>query len=369
METKMHLILEHLTKIFSSRSSAEVTAVDDLNLAINKGEFVTLLGPSGCGKTTTLRLIAGFEFPTEGHILLEGEMINDTPPNKRDMAMVFQSYALFPHLTVYENIAYGLRVKKLSKKVIRDKIEMILHLMNLIGLENRAPRQLSGGQQQRVALARALVMQPKILLLDEPLSNLDAKLRVQMRTEIRRLQQRLGITSVYVTHDQAEAMTLSDRIAVMHEGRLQQVGVPWEIYQKPASVFVADFVGKANFIESRIEEVSNSTLTASLFDDQVEVQRDERSFQVGNEVFLVIRPEAVHLAEGGSGYPGEVRRSTYLGPVVEYEVEVGDQFVFAVDYEPHRRRIYLEGEQVRVRFEESCFHLLHKNGELHSSDQ
>jgi iron(III) transport system ATP-binding protein len=369
METKMHLILEHLTKRFSSGGKAEVTAVDDLSLVINKGEFVTLLGPSGCGKTTTLRLIAGFEFPTNGHILLEGKMISDTPPNKRDMAMVFQSYALFPHLTVYENIAYGLRVKKLSKKVIRDKIEMILHLMNLIGLENRAPRQLSGGQQQRVALARALVMQPKILLLDEPLSNLDAKLRVQMRTEIRRLQQRLGITSVYVTHDQAEAMTLSDRVVVMNRGRVEQVGTPSKIYQKPASVFVADFIGKANFIESRVEGLSDSALTVGLFDDQIELQRDERPFQMGDDVFLVIRPEAVHLVEDGSGYPGEVRRSTYLGPMVEYEVEVGDQFVFAVDYEPHRRRIYLEGEQVKVQFEEGCFHLLHKNGELRSNDQ
>ncbi len=186
---------------------------------------------------------------------------------------------------------------------------------DFIRCENRAPRQLSGGQQQRVTLARALVMQPKILLLDRPLSNLDAKLRIQMRTEIRRLQQRLGITSVYVTHDQAEAMTLSDRIVVMNNGRVEQVGTPQEIYQKPDSVFVADFIGKANFIESRVEGLSDSALTVGLFDDQTELPPDGRSFGVGDDVFLVIRPEAVHLVENGSGYPGEVRRSTYFGPL------------------------------------------------------
>ena len=354
----MHLVLQDLTKQFKSGDQTEITAVDELSLAIDRGEFVTLLGPSGCGKTTTLRMIAGFEFPTAGHILLEGKEISDVLPNKRGMAMVFQSYALFPHLTVYENIAYGLRVKKVSQKVAKDKIEMILHLLNLIGLENRAPRQLSGGQQQRVALARALVMQPKILLLDEPLSNLDAKLRVQMRVEIRRLQQRLGITSVYVTHDQAEAMTLSDRIVVMNNGRVEQVGAPQEIYQKPASVFVADFIGKANFIESRVEGLSDSTLTVGIFGNEMKLRRDEHSFQTGDDVFLVIRPEAVHLVENGLGYLGEVQKSIYLGPLVEYEIEVGDQFIFAVDREPHRHRLYLEGEQVRVRFDEDSFHLL-----------
>ncbi|MCL4860112.1 MAG: ABC transporter ATP-binding protein, partial [Caldilineaceae bacterium] len=223
----MFLSLRNLSKQFAGHDgSSEVIAVDDVNVNIERGEFVTLLGPSGCGKTTTLRLIAGFEFPTSGEIVLDGQVINEAPPNRRDMAMVFQSYAIFPHLNVFENIAYGLRIKKLSNAEVARQVGQVLDLTELTGLENRAPNQLSGGQQQRVALARALVMQPKVLLFDEPLSNLDAKLRVQMRSEIRRIQQELGITSVYVTHDQDEAMVLSDRIVVMHQGRIQQIGPP-----------------------------------------------------------------------------------------------------------------------------------------------
>ena len=238
----MFLELNNLTKIFPGRDgSSEVYAVDDANVSIERGTFVTLLGPSGCGKTTTLRLIAGFEFATNGTIVLDGEMINDLPPNKRDMAMVFQSYAIFPHLSVYENIAYGLKIKKMSNTEIRTQVGEVMELSELQGLENRAPNQLSGGQQQRVALARALVMHPKVLLFDEPLSNLDAKLRVQMRSEIRRIQQELGITSVYVTHDQDEAMALSDQIVIMHNGRIQQIGSAVGIYRHPVNRFVADF--------------------------------------------------------------------------------------------------------------------------------
>ncbi|MCL7453187.1 MAG: ABC transporter ATP-binding protein, partial [Anaerolineae bacterium] len=227
----MYLLLEDVVKVFAGRGgSGEVVAVDHVDIEIQEGELVTLLGPSGCGKTTTLRLIAGFEFPTQGIIRLDGQVINDEPPHKRNMSMVFQSYAVFPHLSVYENIAYGLNVQRLSKTEVRRRVAQVLELVELTGLENRAPNQLSGGQQQRVALARALVMEPKVLLMDEPLSNLDAKLREQMRTEIRRIQKRLGITSVYVTHDQVEAMTLSDRIVVMNLGRIEQVGSPTEIY-------------------------------------------------------------------------------------------------------------------------------------------
>jgi iron(III) transport system ATP-binding protein len=208
----MYLILEKITKVFPPRGGAgEVTAVKSVDLEIEKGELVTLLGPSGCGKTTTLRIIAGFEFPTSGQILLDGAQINMLPPNKRDMSMVFQSYAIFPHLNVEENIAYGLNVQHASRGDIRRRVDRVLELVELTGYEKRAPNQLSGGQQQRVALARALIMEPKVLLMDEPLSNLDAKLRENMRTEIRRIQKSLGITSVYVTHDQLEAMTLSDR--------------------------------------------------------------------------------------------------------------------------------------------------------------
>src|SRR5512145_1719142 len=230
----MYLTLENITKVFPTRGNVgEVVAVHDVNLEIPKGELVTLLGPSGCGKTTTLRMIAGFEFPTSGRIVLDGKEINPLPPHQRDMSMVFQSYALFPHLTVFENIAYGLNVQKLSKKTITERVGRVLDLVHLKGYGDRAPGQLSGGQQQRVALARALVMEPKVLLMDEPLSNLDAKLRESMRTEIRRIQRSLGITSVYVTHDQIEAMTLSDRVVVMNKGLIEQVGTPVEVYRYP----------------------------------------------------------------------------------------------------------------------------------------
>src|SRR5574338_1145694 len=246
----MYLTLENITKVFPSRGNVgEVTAVRDVNLEIQKGELVTLLGPSGCGKTTTLRMIAGFEFPTTGSITLDGREINSLPPHQREMSMVFQSYAIFPHLTVFENIAYGLNVQRLDQKVISSRVDKVLELVHLEGYGSRAPGQLSGGQQPRVALARALVMEPKVLLMDEPLSNLDAKLREEMRTEIRRIQKELNITSVYVTHDQIEAMTLSDRVVVMNQGVIEQIGSPVEVYRFPNSRFVANFIGRANFID------------------------------------------------------------------------------------------------------------------------
>src|SRR5665648_2954 len=246
----MYLTLENITKVFPAHGNVgEVTAVHNVSLEINKGELVTLLGPSGCGKTTTLRMIAGFEFPNEGKIILDGKEINSLPPHNRDMSMVFQSYAIFPHLTVYENVAYGLNVQRLNKKIISERVNQVLDLVHLEGLGDRPPGQLSGGQQQRVALARALVMEPKVLLMDEPLSNLDAKLREEMRTEIRLRQQQLSITSVYVTHDQIEAMTLSDRIVVMNQGIIEQIGTPVEVYRFPISRFVADFIGRANFVD------------------------------------------------------------------------------------------------------------------------
>ncbi len=234
----MYLTLDHLTKKFPARGGGgEVNAVDDVSLNIEKGQFVTLLGPSGCGKTTTLRLIAGFEFPTSGRIMLDGNRLDDVPPNKRDMAMVFQSYAIFPHLNVFENIAYGLKIKKLSTSEIKKRIDDVMKLTQLTGLETRAPNQLSGGQQQRVALARALVVEPKVLLFDEPLSNLDAKLREEMRFEIRDLQKRLGITAIYVTHAQEEALVMSDLIAIINQGKLAQLGSPGRNLRAPAFTF------------------------------------------------------------------------------------------------------------------------------------
>ena len=250
-KVKKGVRLENVSKIYQDpKTKKEFYAVNNISLDIAPGEFITLLGPSGCGKTTTLRMIAGFESPDAGEIYLGDEAINTLTPNKRDTAMVFQSYALFPHMNIFDNIAYGLKLRKFSSAEIKDKVFGMMDLVGLTGMENRYTNQLSGGQQQRVALARALVVEPGVLLFDEPLSNLDAKLRVQMRTEIRRIQQQLGITAVYVTHDQSEAMSISDQIILMKSGVIAQMGSPMEIYYKPNSEFVADFIGECNlFIE------------------------------------------------------------------------------------------------------------------------
>ena len=248
----MELYIKKIVKDFGSYDdpSNRVRAVDRVDLHVKEGELITLLGPSGCGKTTLLRMIAGFEDPTEGDVFFGDRRVNDVAPNHRNATMVFQSYAIFPHLNVYENIAFGLRLKKMEESKTREKMEGVIDLVGLTGLESRQPSQLSGGQQQRVALARAIIMEPALLLFDEPLSNLDAKLREQMRIEIRHLQKRLGITSVYVTHDQAEAMALGDRIAVMDRGRISQIGTPKQIYFNPANAFVADFIGTLNVVGS-----------------------------------------------------------------------------------------------------------------------
>ena len=345
----MSLTLDHITKRFPSRSrEGEVTAVDNVSLDIEQGAFVTLLGPSGCGKTTTLRLIAGFEFPTTGRIILDGKDLTNVAPNEREMAMVFQSYALFPHLTVFENVTYGLKLRKLSGDEIKKKALGVLEITDLVGLENRAPNQLSGGQQQRVALARALVMEPKVLLFDEPLSNLDAKLRLQMRGEIRGLQQSLHITSVYVTHDQHEAMSMSDKIVVMERGRVQQVGTATALYQRPASRFVADFIGQANFVPAQALAQRNGTLTVRAWDKTFDVPVPDRPIADGQPVTLVVRPEAIALADGAGGLQGTVRRVAYLGAQVDYDVEVAGMRVAVVDANPGRPRIFGQDEPVAV---------------------
>ena len=249
--------LEHISKIYTDpKTGKEFYAVQDTTLDIEPGSFVTLLGPSGCGKTTTLRMIAGFESPDEGDIYLGDEAINALTPNKRDTAMVFQSYALLPHYNVFDNVAYGLKIRKLPKEEIYERVMSILKLVEMEGMESRMTNQLSGGQQQRVALARALVIEPSVLLFDEPLSNLDAKLRVTMRTEIRKIQQKVGITAIYVTHDQSEAMSISDKIIIMSKGKVEQIGTPREIYYHPNSRFVADFIGEANFLEAKVRRLS-----------------------------------------------------------------------------------------------------------------
>ena len=250
--------LDHISKIYQDpKTGKDFYAVKDTSLTIEPGSFVTLLGPSGCGKTTTLRMIAGFESPDEGEIYLGDEPINALTPNKRDTAMVFQSYALLPHYNVFDNVAYGLKLRKVPKDEIRERVMHILDLVELTGMEGRMTNQLSGGQQQRVALARALVIEPSVLLFDEPLSNLDAKLRVSMRAEIRRIQQEVGITAIYVTHDQSEAMALSDQIIIMNKGVVAQIGTPQEIYYHPVSEFVADFIGEANFLRGKMTGTEN----------------------------------------------------------------------------------------------------------------
>src|SRR5574339_413820 len=355
----MYLTLKNITKVFPARGNVgEVVAVNNIDLEIHKGELVTLLGPSGCGKTTTLRMIAGFEFPTGGTIALDGREINSLPPHKREMSMVFQSYALFTHLTVFENIAYGLNVQKLSKKAIAERVGRVLDLVHLEGYGDRAPGQLSGGQQQRVALARALVMEPKVLLMDEPLSNLDAKLREEMRTEIRRIQKTLNITSVYVTHDQIEAMTLSDRIVVMNQGIIEQIGSPVDVYRFPNSRFVANFIGRANFINGVVVKQKGSILTDRSLGETITLSNIKRDFHEGEAVTLIVRPEMIQIKKTGGLYRGVVQRAVYLGDVIEYAVEVGGVSILGGETDPHITELFPEGEQVTLGFAEDCIQVL-----------
>lgn len=355
----MYLLLKNISKIFPPRGGVgEVTAVNQVSLEIEKGELVTLLGPSGCGKTTTLRMIAGFEFPTTGQIILDGEEINAQPPHKRDMSMVFQSYAIFPHLNVFENIAYGLNVRHLPRPETTERVNRVLDLVHLGGYGDRAPNQLSGGQQQRVALARALVMEPKVLLMDEPLSNLDAKLREEMRTEIRRIQKTLNITSVYVTHDQIEAMTLSDKIVVMNEGIIEQIGTPSEIYRYPSSRFVAGFIGRANFIGGKVLEQNHNQMTAEIFGHTITLSGLRESFNPGQSITLIVRPEMIDIYKSGGGFSGIIRRAVYLGNVIEYDVEIGGELVTAAETDPAKMVMYPEGETVTVNFSETAIQVL-----------
>ena len=334
------LSLVELTKTFSNTAS-EVTAVDHINLDIHPGEFITLLGPSGCGKTTTLRMIAGFEDATSGQVMLDGENMVVVPPNKRPMSMVFQSYALFPHLSVRENVAYGLHLRKKSATEIKEEVDIALAAMNLTAMADRAPSQLSGGQQQRVALARAMVVRPKVLLFDEPLSNLDAKLRVKMRVEIRRMQKRLGISSVYVTHDQSEAMAMSD----LH----------------PASVFVADFVGRANFVPAKASEVGeDGKVQIEALGQQLNVHASESAKEAvrsGDELVVLVRPESMRISATDekpaalTGSLGQVVTSIFYGETVEYEIETEFGSLVCVVSDPRAEDLLEEGQYVRLGIE------------------
>lgn len=363
------LHLDNLVKQYPGGASAE-PAVAGISLDIKPGEFLTLLGPSGCGKTTTLRMIAGFETPSDGTLILDGEDMLALTPDKRPMAMVFQSYALFPHMSVFDNVAYGLRLQKLPKKRVEEEVNFALTSMSLTKFADRAPNQLSGGQQQRVALARAMVMKPKVLLFDEPLSNLDAKLRVQMRTEIRALQHKLGITSVYVTHDQDEAMSLSDRIVVMRQGRIEQVATPEMVYRKPASVFVADFIGRANFIDTVIVELvpgaDGPRASVRALGSSYTVPAHD-ALETNSHVCLMVRPESVILAPAPeardvAGNQGRVLKSVFYGAWVEYEIETVGGNVTAVIYDPAPGDILDAGTFVQVSFEQDRAWLLPAEG-------
>ena len=346
------LVLEGLSKSFRG-----VRAVDDLSLEVQPGEFYSLLGPSGCGKTTTLRMVAGFEQPDTGRIVLAGDDITGLAPNKRKVNTVFQHYALFPHLTVEENVAYGLRHEALSKDARSVRLEEALTRVRLGDLRARYPRQLSGGQQQRVALARALIKEPTVLLLDEPLAALDLKLRKAMQQELKKLQERVGIAFVYVTHDQEEALTLSDRIAVMDRGVLLQEGSPEEIYERPSTRFVADFIGQTNFLDGVIEDAGDPVLVRESGTGALIRCSASAKVTAGMRVTVAVRPERIHSADSGSAnvVTGRLVSSTYLGGLVQFVVAVGSATLLVqrpnVPDEPARS--WRVGDSVRLGWEES----------------
>jgi iron(III) transport system ATP-binding protein len=362
-KTTGKLELRNLTKEFGN-GNEKVVAVNELSLTINPGEFVTLLGPSGCGKTTALRMVAGFESPTSGQVLLDGEDLSALTPDRRPMGMVFQSYALFPHMTVFDNVAYGLKVKKFSTAQIKKEVNEILESMNLAHLTNRAPNQLSGGQQQRVALARAMVVKPKVLLFDEPLSNLDAKLRAQMRIEIRTIQRRLGITSIFVTHDQDEAMSLSDRIVVMRNAVVEQSGTPEEIYRRPSSVFVADFIGRSNFLAvSEVKKSNNGAVTVEASGVRLDVNAHPQALK-STHPHLLVRPESISVKKSGTANEnrkaneGIVKNVVFYGNHVEYSIDTPHQTISAVVSDPVYDDIVPVGAVAKINFDESRAWLL-----------
>jgi iron(III) transport system ATP-binding protein len=344
--------LEHVTKRFKDvKGKNDVIAVNDSNLLIEPGELVTLLGPSGCGKTTTLRMIAGFELPTEGKIFIGDEDVTMLPPNKRNTATMFQSYGLFPHMSVFNNVAYGLRLRKVDEAEITEKVNETLKMVGLEGYNDRAPAKLSGGQQQRVALARSLIVTPGVLLLDEPLSNLDALLREQMRVEIKKIQKSLGITAIYVTHDRVEAMSLSDRVIVMKDGFVRQIGAPNEIYELPDSRFVAGFVGKASFFPVKVKSFDKSIYKCEFMDKEIDITNFAPNLENEKECVLMARPESLRLVEHKKGYiDGKVRLNVYLGSSLESFIETPFGEVLVQVDDPHAKTIYKEGEDVSIDF-------------------
>ena len=327
-----------------------------VSLDIYENEFVTLLGPSGCGKTTLLRILGGFLQPSEGKVLFDGEDIVSVPPYKREINTVFQKYALFPHMDVYDNIAFGLTLKKEPKDVIEQKVMRMLRLVSLEDYAHRNVTELSGGQQQRIAIARALVNEPSVLLLDEPLGALDLKLRKEMQQELKYIQQEVGITFIFVTHDQEEALTMSDKIVVMNAGEIQQIGTPTEIYRYPVNEFVADFIGEANFLRGKMTGTENGLAVLDVEGERLAVAPRE-GMRVGEEYTVVLRPESAALSDEG-GLPCTVELSCFMGSYQNYHVRVGNTLVKLAENDPRNKRIYRVGEQCHLTFAPDTVHVL-----------
>jgi len=351
------LSLTNLYKVFGN-----TTAVENFNIQVEKGEFISFLGPSGCGKTTTLRMVAGFESPSQGQILVNGVDITNKPPNQRNVGMVFQSYALFPNMTVADNIGFGLKVAKKSKEEIKNRVEEMLNLIHMPAFAKRYPYQMSGGQQQRVALARALAIQPQVLLLDEPLSALDAKIRLELRTEIRSIQQKMGITTIYVTHDQEEALSLSDRVVVMSNGRIEQIGTPFEIYNFPTTSFVASFVGTLNQFEAVVTDASQGEVT---IDGQKIHTSKPLDFQNNDKIKIALRPEIISLQSGGpelNQLSAVVDTVIFLGSIVRIQVKFGSNHLFFDTFNNPNLVPPKHGVKVTLYFQrEACLVLGAKN--------
>ena len=343
--------VEDISKTFMHNIMGKITAVDNVNLKIKPGELLTLLGPSGCGKTTTLRIIAGFETPDAGRIHIGGDDVTEQMANRRNIGFVFQNYALFPHLSIFENVAYGLRVQKMPIREIREAVSDVLNLVGLEGYDDQFPNQISGGQQQRVALARAIVIKPRVLLFDEPLSNLDAKLRVHTRGEIRRLQKSLHITTVYVTHDQEEAMAISDRIVVMNKGKIEQIGTAEELYFSPSTEFVAKFIGKMNTFQAVAGPAGEQIARLTIFGHIFEGQWPLTDIASDNTLNAFVRPEFVKLqkntAEGH--FTGVIAEVTFLGEKVEYVVDVEGSLINATSSDPFEQEIFSLDQKVGIQ--------------------
>ena len=359
---KPMLILKNIHKFYGTNE-----VLKGVSLEVKRGELVTFVGPSGCGKTTLLRLIGGFTDISSGDIILDGQRINDLPPNLRDTRICFQNYALFPHMTVAENVGYGLKINKWPKNKTAARVRELLEMVELEAFGDRMIDKLSGGQQQRVAFARALSLEPKVLLLDEPLSNLDANLRLVMREEIRKLQERLHITTVFVTHDQFEAMAISDRLVVMKDGRIEQVGTPIEIYEKPANEFIAGFVGYVNFMEGRIASIDEKTRDAVIATEygKIGITLEQDNVQNGDEVLMVIRPESVNISLNCGGKSqnvlcGALKSYMYAGSIAKCTVTIGDRTMIIDQYNPRDAQHFKQAERVEVEIPRSV-HLLKKN--------